>query len=136
MLQACTSHWLADNPPPDPQDWAMVADPLQRSRRALRRLYDYYGRTERMWSSSYRDLEQVEALAAYMEPVEAYLDGIRRNLRQAFGAPRGSKIDLALSHALRFTTWKSLHELAGDEATTVAMMVDWLGCLHGRTMPS
>ena len=39
LFAACSSHWAALNPPPDPAAWAEIADPDERLRRALSELY-------------------------------------------------------------------------------------------------
>ena len=43
LFAACSSHWAALNPPPDPAVWAEIADPDQRLRGALAELYSWYG---------------------------------------------------------------------------------------------
>src|SRR6185437_2775166 len=48
LFAACSSHWRAANPVPEPAGWAAVADPEARLRRALEELYAHYRRTERM----------------------------------------------------------------------------------------
>src|SRR5215210_4031810 len=35
LFGACSSHWSAANPPPDPAAWAEIGDPVVRVRRAL-----------------------------------------------------------------------------------------------------
>src|SRR5262245_25653480 len=36
LFAACSSHWRAENPPPDPRAWAAVDDPQARTETALR----------------------------------------------------------------------------------------------------
>src|ERR1044071_4661021 len=36
LFAACSSHWRAANPPPDPRAWSSIADPAARMRTALR----------------------------------------------------------------------------------------------------
>ena len=42
LFVACSSHWAAQHPLPDPAAWAAVDDPAERLRRALTELYAYY----------------------------------------------------------------------------------------------
>ena len=49
LFAACSSHWRAANPPPDPRAWAAIEDPAERTETALRELYAFYGRTEAMY---------------------------------------------------------------------------------------
>src|ERR1051326_6037138 len=39
LFAACSSHWRAANPPPDPSAWAAIEDPAERTRTALAELY-------------------------------------------------------------------------------------------------
>src|ERR687886_294993 len=55
LFVACTTHWRAANPPPDPAAWAAIADPAARTETALRALYAFYTRTEPMYASLLRD---------------------------------------------------------------------------------
>ncbi len=56
LFTACTSHYLAANPLPEPADWMQIADPETRLVVALTEIYAYYQRTERMQLTSARDL--------------------------------------------------------------------------------
>src|SRR5204863_5240114 len=55
LFDACSAHWRAANPPPDPRVWAAIEDPAARTERALRELYAFYARTEPMYTSLLRD---------------------------------------------------------------------------------
>src|SRR5205814_9034851 len=51
LFAACSSHWRAANPPPDRRAWATIEDPADRTETALRELYAFYARTDRMYAS-------------------------------------------------------------------------------------
>ena len=55
LFAACSSHWRAANPPPDPSAWAAIEDPAERTETALRELYAFYARTQGMYASLLRD---------------------------------------------------------------------------------
>src|SRR5262245_49814568 len=55
LLTACSGHFFELNPLPSPHHWEDVADPVERARRALRELYDYYAATESMTANIIRD---------------------------------------------------------------------------------
>src|SRR3954454_13943088 len=55
LFAACSSHWRAANPPPDPRAWASIADPRVRTETALAELYAFYRRTDAMYTSLLRD---------------------------------------------------------------------------------
>src|SRR5690349_14899107 len=48
LFAACSSHWNAQNPPPDLAGWGAIKDTDQRLQIALGQLYAYYRATERM----------------------------------------------------------------------------------------
>src|SRR5215207_1299 len=52
LLCACSAHYKAHNPAPDPQPWSEISDPEDRLRRALLETYAYHRRTEPTMSSS------------------------------------------------------------------------------------
>ena len=121
LFAACSSHWAALNPPPDPSAWAEIADPEARLRRALAELYAWYERNEGMLENTSRDLPLVPAMREAAEEfgrfygvaAEALLRG-----RPERGARR-RQARAAIGHALAFDTWRSLVRAQGlgpDEA--------------------
>src|SRR6187200_2797074 len=62
LFAACSSHWRAANPPPDPRSWSSIEDPAARTRTALGEVYGFYGRTEAMYTSLLRDEPFVPAV--------------------------------------------------------------------------
>ena len=54
LFAACSAHWAAANPPPDPTAWAKVADPDARLHAALDALYRWYESSEYMLDSYQR----------------------------------------------------------------------------------
>src|SRR5690554_6813567 len=46
LLTACTSHYISQNPPPNPQQWATIEDAEERLQTALCEIYAYHRRTE------------------------------------------------------------------------------------------
>src|SRR2546430_11622416 len=42
LFAACQAHFLSEHPPPDPGAALGIADPLERTRRALAELYGWY----------------------------------------------------------------------------------------------
>jgi AcrR family transcriptional regulator len=110
LLDACTSHWRARHPPPDPSRWGAIADPEVRLRAALGALYPYYRSNRDMLSNSVRDRESVPALAAQMEAFDGYLDGVRDVLTAGWTVrpARARLLAAALGHALDFRAWMSM----------------------------
>jgi AcrR family transcriptional regulator len=121
LLHACSSHWRAANPSPDPARWAAVADPDERLRVALSELYAYYAGTEEMLGNLLRDAATVPIVAELMDGLRARLDAMREALLR--GRPERGRarrdVRAALGHALAFTTWSSLvreERLTGPQA--------------------
>jgi AcrR family transcriptional regulator len=128
LFAACTSQWLEDNPPPDAGAWNGVRAPAERVHAALLALYAYYRRTERMWSVSYRDVDEVPALQEPMQGFEDYLDGVQRALVAAWPpALRTRTLKVIVSHCIRFATWQSLVRQGGlSQADAAAACVSWI----------
>jgi AcrR family transcriptional regulator len=110
LFAACAAHWGAENPPPDLERWAAVADPDERLREALGELYGYYRRTETMLANLFRDEDAVPAVkrqfGAFREYFAAAHDVLMAG-RPERGAAR-RRVRAATGHALEFTTWRSL----------------------------
>jgi AcrR family transcriptional regulator len=125
LFGACSSHWRAANPPPDPGAWAAIEDPRERTETALRELYAFYGRTEEMYTSLLRDEPLVPIVHRLLGGFYGYLGAIQDILMAGRGL-RGRaarRTHAAIGHALAFPTWRSLtreQELADDDA--VALM--------------
>ena len=69
LFKACSSLDLSENPPPDPDPWARIADPEERFRRALTEVYAYYLRRERMMDNVLRDAQGEAKLNANLREV-------------------------------------------------------------------
>jgi AcrR family transcriptional regulator len=126
LFAACSSHWGAANPQPDPGAWAEIADPGARTEAGLRELYAFYARTEDMFVSLLRDAPLVPAVGRLMD---VGYHGYLRTATDVLAAGRGlrgtpaRRTRAAIGHALAFPTWRSLvreQGLADDEA--VALM--------------
>src|SRR5215210_5876346 len=72
LFAACSGHFRAMNPSPDPVALREVSDPAARLRRALTDTYAYYGRTEAMAENVFRDAPLVEAMAKPVAMRRAY----------------------------------------------------------------
>jgi AcrR family transcriptional regulator len=121
LFAACSSHWRAANPPPDPHSWSSLDDPAERTRAALRALYAFYGTTEAMYTSLLRDEPLVPGIAHRLRDFHGYLASIRDDLAAARGlrGRRAETVRAAIGHALAFSTWRSLTReqgLAGEDA--------------------
>lgn len=121
LFAACSAHWRAANPPPDPVSWSSIADVDERTRTAIRSLYAFYDGTEAMYTSLLRDEPLVPAVAKRLRDFYGYLRSIEDGLAAGRGL-RGRRAKLtraAIGHALAFPTWRSLTRdegLSNEEA--------------------
>lgn len=128
LFQACTSHWLSLNPPPDPAQWTGIRSGESRARAALMALYGYYRRTARMWTAAWRDEADVAALQAPMAEIRAWLCGIADGLLAGFAAEGRQLVLLGstIHHALAFSTWASLDGQGLGDEEKVATVMAWI----------
>jgi AcrR family transcriptional regulator len=125
LFAACSSHWRAANPAPDPAAWAAIEDPGERTETALRELYAFYSRTEAMYTSLLRDEPVVPIIQRLLGDFYGYLRAIQ-DILMAGRVLRGRaarRTRAAIGHALSFPTWRSLTREQGlADADAVALM--------------
>jgi AcrR family transcriptional regulator len=125
LFDACTAHWAATNPPPDPGVWQTINDPSDRLLLALDELYTFYARTEQMLENLFRDEAAVPLVRERFAAFHAYFAAARDTLmrgRKLRGAPR-LRTQAAIAHAIAFSTWKSLvREQKLNEADAILLV--------------
>ena len=125
LFSACSTHWMALNPPPDPEAWAAIEDPEERLATALVELYAYYQRTEGMFDKLLRDATTVpivdELIGAFRAFLEATVETLVKGRKSRGNARRRQRA--AIGHALAFGTWQDLTRTQGlDERRAVELM--------------
>ena len=125
LFAACTAHYWAINPLPDPEAWASISDPATRLRHALGEMYALFRRTEGMLEKTSRDASLVEAMT---KPVAAFR-GFLNAATEAITAGRPERgearrrVQAAVGHAVSFPTWQSLvRQQSLEDAEAVAVM--------------
>jgi AcrR family transcriptional regulator len=110
LFAACSAHWRAANPPPDPASWSSIADVDSRMRTAICSLYEFYAGTEAMYTSLLRDEPLVPSVAKRLRDFYGYLHWIQDDLAAGHGlrGKRARQRRAAIGHALAFPTWRSL----------------------------
>ena len=157
LIDACSSHWFSENPPPDPAPWAEIPDPARRAETALAAMYGYYDRGREMLENVLRDAPLVTALAEILQQKwSPLMEGIVEILAagwstheaggraadagsvenaEARPTGQGGEVELraSLQVALNFYTWQTLSAsgLSNDAAARLAAA--WVKA--GRTMP-
>lgn len=108
LFTACTAHWRAEHPRPDPQAWAEVLDPEARLAAALADLYGWFDEDAQMLGNVMRDLDVMPAFvaASWMDFGAAMKDV----LVPGWATERRTtgRVVAAIGHATSFTTWRSL----------------------------
>ena len=134
LFEACTAHYWAANPMPDPTAWSSIADTGERLRHALGEMYAFYRRTEGMLEKTIRDAGRVEAMAKPVAAFRAYLgavaDALTTGRPERGGARR--RVHAAIGHAVSFPTWQSLVRQQGlEDADAVAVMASMIESAGG-----
>lgn len=123
LLTACSAHWRALHPAPDPAGWSALADPGERLRVALGELYAWYRETEPMTANVLRDAGIVAALRPIVENgLGRYLGQARACLAEPFRGRgrRRDRIEAAVGAAVDFHVWRALAPLGDREASDLA----------------
>jgi AcrR family transcriptional regulator len=126
LFEACSSHWAAANPPPDPTAWAAIEDPEKRLEVALADLYAFWRRTRRMMENLIRDEATNENVERNFRVFHSYMEAARDVLMTGWGArgARRKRLQAAIAHALAFSTWRSLaFEPRLDDTEAVRLML-------------
>lgn len=108
LFVACTAHWRAEHPRPDPQVWAEVLDPEARLAAALTDLYGWFGEDAQILGNVMRDLDVMPAFVATVWT--EFGTAMKDVLVPGWTTDRRSKrrVVAAVGHATSFTTWRSL----------------------------
>jgi AcrR family transcriptional regulator len=126
LFEACSGHWAARNPAPDPSTWAALEDPEERLRIALVEIYAFYRATEGMTGNLLRDFPDSPVLQEVAAPFLAYWRTVRDVLDRGW-MTRGHKRALlraVIGHAVEFETWRSLARREGlDDAVAADAMI-------------
>jgi AcrR family transcriptional regulator len=128
LFAACSAHWLADHPRPDPSAWAAIEDPDERLRMALAAFYAFYRRGEPMLSNITRDAETIPALAATMARSAAGMAALEELLDAGRPQPGSESRRAAVALALEFRTWRLLTRRGLSDEQAVDLMACAVAC--------
>jgi AcrR family transcriptional regulator len=126
LFGACSAHWAALHPPPDPGGWAAIAEPGTRLRAGLADIYAWYGSDVQMFVNTRRDAALAPAMRAPVARGQAAMAAMVEALVK--GRPergnRRRRVRAAIAHAAAFGTWYSLTQEGGlrDEEAIDAML--------------
>lgn len=110
LLAACTAHYRASHPPPDPSTWLDIIDPWQRLPMALANIFAFWADTAPMAASILRDARTTPerfgrvGFATFMEACrDVLLNGWAWR-----GPNHRRRVTAVVAHAVAFDTWASL----------------------------
>jgi AcrR family transcriptional regulator len=132
LITACTTHYFARHPLPNPEAWLRIADPLERLKTALAEIYAYHRRTERMMVRTAPDVPLHPVAQEVVAPIFAHWQRVQDVLVAGWYAADGTtgRLVAIIGHAMAFSTWQSLTQQQGmDEADAVDVMVALASCL-------
>ena len=135
LFTACTGHYRAQHPPPDPAPWQKVVDPEARLRAALTEVYAHHRRTELMTNRAQRDLPDVPVMREVLAPARAHWARVLATVVSGWqGEPAQLQLVAAtIGHALSFSTWHSLVREQGlDDSQAVEVMIATVHAVAGR----
>src|SRR5690348_6802353 len=119
LFGACSAHFIAQRPPPDPRAWAAIADPETRGRPALGELHRWYGGRRAMLANIERDSPLLPALREVVSAGRApWIDAMREILAAGWGArgARRRRLMAAIGLAISFPAWQRLVDDEGLSA--------------------
>jgi AcrR family transcriptional regulator len=137
LFEACSSLDLSENPPPDPDPWAKIADPEERLRSALTEVYAYYLRRERMMYNVLRDAQDDEEVSGnlreVLKPLFAHWERMKEILATAWEVseerPQQQLLCAAIGVALDFQTWRTMVREQGlTDEQAIELMVRMVRC--------
>ncbi|MGH2839247.1 MAG: TetR/AcrR family transcriptional regulator [Solirubrobacteraceae bacterium] len=134
LFAACSAHWAADHPRPDPSGWAAIEDPDERLRAALGAFYAFYRSGERMLSNVMRDAEAIPALRAIGERNAGAMAALVERLDSGRPSARAELRQAAIALALDFRTWHLLSRRGLDDEQVVALMARAVACADGAAV--
>lgn len=124
LLTACTDHYLALHPPPDPSAWPQIEAPGERLQTAISEIYTYHRRTEKMIARGAADSLANPVLAELLQPVTGYWHSVRDLLAGSLAGEHAPSPSFAalVGHLISFGAWQSLTRDQGlEDAEAVAL---------------
>jgi AcrR family transcriptional regulator len=134
LFEACSGHWLAAHPYPNPGQWASIADPRDRLARALSHLYVWYRENHVMLENVLRDAPEVPSLSDRPQRWAGYHQGVVDTLIPGWGIRGGRRLVLraAIGHATALGTWRSLTDQGLDDEAAARLMLDLVAVTAGQ----
>jgi AcrR family transcriptional regulator len=126
LFAACSDHWLAQNPAPDPSVALALDNPAERMRAVLGAFYRWYRKSARVQENLQRDRLVIPALDALMrirmdQSLHNLADALTAGFQPASRSAKGLHAAIAL--ALDYWTWRRLAGEGMSDDDAAALMV-------------
>jgi AcrR family transcriptional regulator len=125
LLPACAAHYARLHPLPDLGSVLAQADPGERVRGVLARLYAWYRETEPMYGKLFSDRASVPELDQFLEQeIDRMQTELADDLASAFGVRgrRAERLNALIRLALDFWTWRRLTREGLDDEAAADLM--------------
>ena len=137
LIDACSSHWFSENPPPNPAEWEAISDPALRIRTALEAMYSYYDHAQDMLEKVLRDTPQIPALEEILHrkwwPLIEQMIGVLAGDRTGAASSVPSEmadtkleIRASLRTVLDFFTWQTLVRSGLSNEQSARLAATWI----------
>lgn len=150
LIDACSSHWFGENPPPNFVLWKDIADPRQRAETAIKAMYEYYAGGREMLENVLRDTPQVPALEEIIRQkwwpmidgiIEILVEGWVFDEVESHAREKGQGIDTnalttsqlarlnlraSIKVALDFFTWHTIVSSGLSNVEAARLAVKWI----------
>ena len=127
LFKACSGHWAAHNPFPDPSTWGEVAEPEERLRSALHELYGWYRLKRGMLENVIRDAAIMPDVSDLMDDFwGGYMGDVTDVLLDGWH-PEGTdarELEAMVTLVVDFDTWSALTDQGLDTATAADLATD------------
>lgn len=133
LFLACSAHWAANHPAPDPEPWAAIADPAERARTAFTQVYGWYDANSDDLYPLQRDVDAMPPALrrGWAESDAIYAEALLHGA--ALRGAHGRRARAISGHLVSYWTWRSLavdNDLGTPQA--VAIATDWLVAVIAR----
>ena len=131
LIDACSSHWFSEHPPPDPTPWLEIEDPNRRVETALVQTYRYFESGEGMLAKVLRDAPLVPALEEisrqkWLPMLERMTDVLAAGWPVKAASSRMTGIRASLRVALDFSTWQILIATGMTTEKAAQLAASWV----------
>jgi AcrR family transcriptional regulator len=134
LFEACGALNEERHPTPDPALWEGIADPRERTERALEALYAYYAADAQGLELVLRDAAELPELAEVVAPFNELLRGLAGDLEESWadgGAGRGEARAVA-ALAVGLASWRALATAGLGPRQAARLMTRLLSAAKGE----